>query len=100
MLPHPVVAMLQERDNAYHRLLLLVGPPSSGKIRTLRRWQPLLAAPYVNLSLSARLLDVALRRTPTHPLLDEFLQHYHDQLKRGLACDFLGRVLAGVTSRP
>jgi len=58
---------LQDLDQAYHHLLVLAGPPSSGKTSALvhlaeaREW-PLLN---VNLALSAKLLELSKRRRST-----------------------------------
>lgn len=77
MTMQPIAVTLQQLNSYYHRLLLVVGPPASGKTRTLRAWQQVLNAPYINLNLalSRRLLELPARQRPAQAqdLLRELL---------------------------
>jgi hypothetical protein len=64
--PAPIADQVQEAERLYHRLVLVVGPPGSGKTASLRAaaaaggW-PLLN---VNLALCERLLELPRRQRP------------------------------------
>lgn len=56
---------LQNLDQAYHHLLILVGPSSSGKTSALTRLAQANEWPFVNvnLALSTKLLELSKRRS-------------------------------------
>ncbi len=78
-LPHRIAASIPSLDNLYHRLMLVVGPPRSGKTQALRALAEEHDWPVVNvgLSLSERLLELPPSRRAVnaprflHDLVDD-----------------------------
>ena len=68
---------IEHAECLYHRLVLVVGPPSAGKTDASRKIANGIGAPLVNVNieLSRRMLDLAERQRPRHvqPLLKRII---------------------------
>jgi Cdc6-like AAA superfamily ATPase len=61
-----ILAKIEVSKSLYNRLMIIVGPPGSGKTRVLNKLAEKLGAPRinVNLTLSEKLLDIPTKRRP------------------------------------
>lgn len=61
-----ILSKINDAKALYNRLVIIVGPPGSGKTRVLNKLAEKLGAPRinVNLTLSEKLLDVPTKRRP------------------------------------